>query len=225
MRKFVSLLLLMGAFGYGLAQPLAIDTAWFRHVPSAHHLTYWFDNNSATAQELPLSQTSLQMDVSFLPLGVHTIHFYAVDSAGVVYPTSSAMFFCPPSVGSDSTAAQQVVYWFDQDFDNRHVSSLHAGPQLIDVSALDMGVHTLHSYVVGTDNTVYPTSSAMFFCPPTIGTDLLWTFLEFGASVRFLSFAILRIGLKTREVAAMDMTSSIISLNLYGMSIIFQTVL
>ena len=171
MRKFVSLLLLMGAFGYGLAQPLAIDTAWFRHVPSAHHLTYWFDNNSASAQELSLTQTSLQMDVSFLPLGVHTIHCYAVDSAGVVYPTTSAMFFCPPSVGSDSTAAQQVVYWFDQDFDNRHVSSLHSGPQLIDVSTLAMGVHTLHSYVVGIDNTVYPTSSAMFFCPPTIGTD------------------------------------------------------
>ena len=169
MRKFVFLLLLMGTFGY--ARPLAIDTAWFRHVPSAHHLTYWFDNNSTSAQELPLSPTSLQVDVSFLSLGVHTIHFYAVDSAGVVYSTASAMFFCPPAVGSDSTAAQQVVYWFDQDFDNRHVSSLHSGPQLIDVSALAMGVHTLHSYVVGTDNTVYPTSSAMFFCPPSVGAD------------------------------------------------------
>lgn len=164
MRKFVSLLLLVGSLAYGMAQPLAIDTSWFRTVRSAHHLTYWFDDNHRSTYDLPLSQTTAQIDVSFLPLGVHTIHCYAVDSSGGAYPTTSTMFFCPPTVGSASGLG--VVYWFDEDYDSRRTASLQHGPQLIDASGLAIGMHTMHCYMVGADGRVYPTTSTMFFCAP-----------------------------------------------------------
>ena len=167
MRKFVFLLLLMGAFGYGLAQPLAVDTSVFGHVPSAQRLTYWFDAASGERQSVTLSQGAGELDVSLLPTGVHTLHCYAVDSAGVAYPTRSAMFFCPPAMGAASAGA--MVYWFDAAFASRQSVPLGGGTRLLDVSVLPTGMHTLHCYAVGADGRVYPTSSAMFFCPPAMG--------------------------------------------------------
>ena len=169
MRKFVFLLLLMGAFGYGLAQPLAVDTSVFGHVPSAQRLTYWFDAASGERQSVTLSQGAGELDVSLLPTGVHTLHCYAVDSAGVAYPTRSAMFFRPPAMGAASAGA--MVYWFDAAFASRQSVPLGGGTRLLDVSALPTGMHTLHCYAVGADGRVYPTSSAMFFCPPAMGPD------------------------------------------------------
>ena len=130
-----------------------------------------FDQDFANRNTVS-SQGGFQwLDVSNLSVGVHTLHSYVVGIDSTVYPTTSAMFFRPPAMGTDSTAAQEVVYWFDQDYANRRHTTMLSMTQMMDVSALSIGVHTLHSYVLGADGAVYPTTSSMFFRPPVAGSE------------------------------------------------------
>lgn len=157
MRKFLFLILTVIPWTMSaqssLLDSLGIDTT--RQVASS--VQYWFDENYTRGTLQTMSGTQ-QLDVSSLDIGLHTLHLQIVHTDGSLGYMRSAMFV--KTMMSDSTSTASLRYWFDEDYSS--IQMITTSVRQLDVSALSIGLHTLHMQVVHTDNTVGYIRSAMF---------------------------------------------------------------
>lgn len=105
---------------------------------------YWFDGNfeqSATAS-FSGNGWDAQIDVSLLPDGIHTLHYYLTDSTST--PVQGTLFHKVSTVG---TSSLEYRYWFDNHHNEMHHGTVDNGLFQLDVSGLTTGMHTLHIMV------------------------------------------------------------------------------
>lgn len=122
---------------------------------------YWFDSDIAIAQEdsSASSQFSLELDVSDLSEGMHQLNVQVKDSSGLYSSARSAMFWKQVYI---DTTSYIMRYWFDDDTQKTE-SYASSGVQMIDVSSLPSGMHSLNVQVKSPDGRYSPIQVAMFW--------------------------------------------------------------
>ena len=102
---------------------------------------YWFDGNFGQSATKTFSGDTWdgEIDVSQLPDGIHTLHYYLADSTST--PVYGTLFHKVSTVGA---SALEYRYWFDNNDNEMHHGSVGNGIFQIDVNGLTTGMHTLH---------------------------------------------------------------------------------
>ncbi len=104
------------------------------------NLRYWFDDE-LSATEIELSAGVQALDASHLIEGIHTVHCQLIDENEMPGVPTSQIFL---KVDEQETAsAQSLRYWFDDETDIKTIEA-PSGEQILDVSGLLAGLHTLH---------------------------------------------------------------------------------
>lgn len=102
---------------------------------------YWFDGNFGQSATKTFSGDTWdgEIDVSQLPDGIHTLHYYLADSTST--PVYGTLFHKVSTVGA---SALEYRYWFDNNDNEMHHGAVGNGVFQIDVSGLTTGMHTIH---------------------------------------------------------------------------------
>jgi hypothetical protein len=102
---------------------------------------YWFDGNFGQSATKTFSGDIWdgEIDVSQLPDGIHTLHYYLSDSTST--PVYGTLFHKVSTVGA---SALEYRYWFDNNDNEMHHGSVGNGIFQIDVNGLTTGMHTIH---------------------------------------------------------------------------------
>lgn len=137
---------------------------------------YWFDNEIDSKTELTISPSPLitiseEVDISSLPIGLHTIHFRFLDDNSRWSSPVSRFFIKTKSeseVGTNSL--QEYQYWFDNDHSLAINTSLPLQKNVfldedLDISALRLGLHTLNIRIRDSWSQWSPTVSRFFIHP------------------------------------------------------------
>jgi len=100
---------------------------------------YWFDQNHAQMQQLPLGNGLLLLNVSELEEGMHTVN---VLLEGDALTTTTRYVFMKVLVDNPS-AEYQYHCWFDNDINTMQTGWLGAGCFQLDTDGLTKGFHTV----------------------------------------------------------------------------------
>ena len=131
MRRHILLYILLLC---GLALGLPLQTRG-----QTYTYRYWTDNNTAGVKTGTASgEKSFDVDISQLPVGLHTLHLQAQDSKGVLSAVHTQFF-----AKMAGTSAAKGQYWFYNDATNKKDVAA-TGTINIDASALSVGLHALH---------------------------------------------------------------------------------
>lgn len=103
---------------------------------------YWFDSNYGGAVSKSVSNGTIDVDLTGLEPGVHTLH-YLYNNRGVPSSTYSKAFLVP----NPQIKGSRAEYWFDQDYSS-HVTTTNVGNITVDASSLTPGVHTLNYHQI-----------------------------------------------------------------------------
>ena len=120
----------------------------------------WFDEDFANKYSGELGDGHLLFDVNEMEEGMHAVHVMVEGLA--LSSTQNYLFMKTDGFLSDTIDMAKLVYhcWFDQDFEHQQVDSLNNGHLLLDVNALEDGLHSVHVMLEG--NTYTSTQSYMF---------------------------------------------------------------
>ena len=127
---------------------------------SASGLRYWFDDDASSLTEVERLSGQHVFDVSALSDGMHTVHCQIMNADGTSGAPVSSMFL-KLDAGS-STSASGLRYWFDDDASTLTEAESLTGQQVLDVSALSDGMHTVHYQIMNVDGTSGAPVSSMF---------------------------------------------------------------
>ena len=131
-------------------------------------LQYWFDDNQSAMMEQTLSGTKQNIneavDASGLREGMHTLYFRIGDTAGQWSPLQVWSFFVAPIRDKGAKVIKAVEYWIDNDLAKRKTTEVSGNTwqQVLDVSDLSEGIHTLNYRFVDNYDGYGPVSQAMF---------------------------------------------------------------
>ena len=109
---------------------------------TARYLRYWYDDQ-LTAQQVDAVSGVQLLDASALMQGLHTLHYQVADENGTLGAPLSAVFLKMDMDGTQQVAKRQR-YWFDDDASTLFEGDVTTGTQILDVSKLSLGLHTLH---------------------------------------------------------------------------------
>ena len=176
MRKHIVLLLLLclniAARGQTIGSLDDIDLSGLPKATQAKALRYWFDDDGGNIQTVSQLSGSQSLDVSQLIEGMHTLHYQVIDTEGSVSCISSCVFLKVNSQ-SGSQQAKSLSYWFDDDAAGMKTIA-SGGVQILDVSSLLEGLHTIHYQVKGMDGQSYYIASRIFMkMGINVGTETL----------------------------------------------------
>jgi hypothetical protein len=136
--------------------------------------SYWFDNDYATRQSASSAEANwhLDIDVSTLQGGLHSLHLQVTDSEGKASATQTRYFVAMPIEN-----AMTARLWFDNDYTT--MKSVAIDGNLIWLDAVDLmdGMHLLHVQVDGTSSSA-PKTSMFIKVPQTTGVDKLTCLLS-----------------------------------------------
>jgi hypothetical protein len=124
----------------------------------------WFDEDFANEQSNDLGNGHLLLDVADLEEGMHTVHVLVEGTQ--LAATQSYLFMRAGTFTADTLDMSHLAYhcWFDQDFEHQQIDSLGDGHLLLDVNALEDGLHTVHVMLQGSTYTA--TQSYVFMKMP-----------------------------------------------------------
>lgn len=113
---------------------------------------YWFDNgyDNRTIESGENFNSPMTFDISKLPSGLHYFNFRAQGKSGAWGGISRYMFLVRDTASASSIG--QYEYWFDNDYDNRTIStadSILTSPLIFDMSKFSTGLHYFNIHVKG----------------------------------------------------------------------------
>ncbi len=152
MRKYLILLLLLCQHVVATRgqTPERPDLSGLPVATTAQSLRYWFDDQTTNIQTLLGTSGTYSIDVSALDEGLHTLYCQVVDNQGGVSFIKSSLFLklLDNKLLPASTTAQSLRYWFDDDQSTMKTVNVAQGTQVIDVSGMEAGIHTLYYQLV-----------------------------------------------------------------------------
>lgn len=122
---------------------------------------YWFDSNYAGVVSKSVSKGTIDVDLSGLQPGVHTLHYLYMDRK-VPSSTYSKTFLVP----NPRLKGSRAEYWFDQDYSS-HVTTTEVGNITVDASGLKPGVHTLNYHQIYESEGVFRIEDGLLRPVPT----------------------------------------------------------
>ncbi len=126
---------------------------------TAEQLIYWFDDENEIVS-VDMRTGVITLDASYLTDGLHTVHYLVACSDGSVTSAYSSIFM-RMNIDIISTTARSLRYWFDNETDVIS-TEIAQGTQILDISHLLDGLHTVHYQVVDDLGSVTSTASGMF---------------------------------------------------------------
>ena len=142
----------------------SIASSIFLKIPArlatAEKLVYWFDDEETTTS-VDMKSGTMFLDASGLLDGLHTVHYLVICSDGNVTSAHSSIFL-KMNIDIQSTTAQSMRYWFDDETDV-NVTKIAQGTQMLDASHLLDGLHTVHYQIVDENGVVASPYSSIFF--------------------------------------------------------------
>ena len=140
---------------------------------SNYEIIYWTDGNADNRTSLASSgdEELLQVDVSGLKNGFHTLHMVAKDKDGAVSPTVTRIFY---SAKTDESPGGW--YQIDDKGEMYDISKV-AGMHTVDVSSLDDGMHSIRYMVKGVDGEVASSAVGHFIKLPVPGKGMSYSYM------------------------------------------------
>lgn len=116
---------------------------------AGYELFYWLNNETESRSAIPLEAGGYSINVSHIPVGVHTLHLQIKDTAGVLGSPVSKEFFRMPLKELET----DITYWFDGNYEKRKSEKTTGSifKKDIDVSEINIGLHTLYIQAVYED--------------------------------------------------------------------------
>ncbi|MBR1765818.1 MAG: hypothetical protein IJ745_02095, partial [Bacteroidales bacterium] len=151
----------------GIVVSLCLQNVW---AQSSYTAECWFDNQYDQRRETTSPTGSLwqmQLDVSDLGDGMHTLFLHLRDTAGRYSVPRSFLFFKMADTDG-SPFAMRYDYWFDDDYDHHGSDTLRSQSLLLDVSSLRDGMHTLNLQLG--EGAAAELHSYLFFKSPMVET-------------------------------------------------------
>ena len=135
---------------------------------------YWIDGNYDNKVTGTFSTGGIvitDLDMSSLPIGLHSISFRALDDNGHVSSVLVKYFLVPENTSTTENSIAGYRYWFDKDMENIVEGEMTSSGTIatdIDVSALNAGLH-LFNYQVKDAIGKYSATMMSFFTVPEQG--------------------------------------------------------
>ena len=135
---------------------------------------YWIDgnyDNKVTGTFSTGGIVTTDLDMSSLPIGLHSISFRALDDNGHVSSVLVKYFLVPENTSTTENSIAGYRYWFDKDMENIVEGEMTSSGTIatdIDVSALNAGLH-LFNYQVKDAIGKYSATMMSFFTVPEQG--------------------------------------------------------
>ena len=150
-------------------------TTFFVKQPTealAQKSEYWFDQETETHTAPALSGV-MQVDLSSLSVGLHSLHWRLTDSNGTASSVTTAFFVKQPT----ETLAQKSEYWFDNNPETIQTLTATSGLQTVSLDGLRPGLHALHWRSSDADGTPSPVATRYFMVESEVTGDMtvrLW---------------------------------------------------
>ena len=149
------------------------STVFLKSIPTvetpvattASKLRYWFDGDTDNMQSVSGTTGIYSLDVSSLEDGLHTIYYQITDNKDQLSsPVSSTFlkFDFPVAIDNKPVQVKNMRYWLDGNMSTMKTSDLANGIQVIDVSAVEPGIHTLYYQLVDENGSVSSPVSSVF---------------------------------------------------------------
>ena len=135
---------------------------------------YWIDgnyDNKVTGTFSTGGIVTTDLDMSSLPIGLHSISFRALDDNGHVSSVLVKYFLVPENTSTTENSIAGYRYWFDKDMENIVEGEMTSSGTIatdIDVSALNAGLH-FFNYQVKDAIGKYSATMVSFFTVPEQG--------------------------------------------------------
>ena len=129
-------------------------------VSSVRSIRYWFDDE-ANNVSIAASSGTHNIDASMLHDGLHTIHYQVMGHDGSAYYVASAIFVKMSANAAEAVSPKQLLYWFDDETAIQNID-VSGGLQILDVSGLTEGLHTIHYLVLCSNGQMTPAMSSLF---------------------------------------------------------------
>ena len=123
-------------------------------------LIYWYDDET-NLKGMDVTGSVQTLDASTLTDGLHTIHVQVVGSDNAAYHIVSALFVKKDNSSETTLTANKLLYWFDNE-QNTEEKEITEGVQVVDVSHLPEGLHTIHYQVLCNNDVHCPPCSSLF---------------------------------------------------------------
>ena len=110
---------------------------------------YWIDgnyNNKVTGTFSASGIITTDLDMSSLPVGLHSISFRALDDNGHVSSVLVKYFLVPQPGSTQENNLAGYEYWIDGNYDNKVAGTFSAGGIIttdLDMSSLPVGLHSI----------------------------------------------------------------------------------
>lgn len=141
---------------------IAVLASW---AQQALHVDYWFDRDSTTTVRSLVHDGTVQLDVSELSDGLHTLHVMAVGQI----PSSVQCYSFVKVTAPDQNARLTCVCSIDGEPFRQEDIAVSGGKVnwLLDVAALPQGLHQMRLQVVASDGAATSVRDAFFWRVPT----------------------------------------------------------
>lgn len=141
-----------------------LDSLGLPRPTVAKSMRYWFDDDAGSMTSSSLHNSHHIIDVSALAEGLHTINYQIIDDKGCIGIPYSSVFLKLSDIHDQTGSAveaKKLIYWFDEQ-EARKINDINGEVQMLDASALQEGMHTLHYMVVCSDGSVTSAYSSIF---------------------------------------------------------------
>lgn len=165
MHKILALIMLTCVYiaARGQATPSDIDLSRLPVPTQPTYVQYWFDDDIGTLKQTDEYQGSHTLDVTSLPDCLHTVHYLVIGENGLTSNVVSAVFMKMKSeIDAEPITAERMEYWFDDDTEAIQDVEFQSGFQILDVSALPDGLHTIHCQMVCNNGALTSAHSSIF---------------------------------------------------------------
>lgn len=162
MRKSLVLILLMSLQMVARGQATDIlDSLGLPHPTVAKSMRYWFDDDTKI-MTCSVNAGVQMLDASMLFDGLHTISYQLVDAEGKASYIASNIFLKMTGIdSSEDITISKLIYWFDDQQETTTVEITDA-VQILDISTLPDGLHTIHCVMVFSDGFISSAYSSIF---------------------------------------------------------------
>ena len=125
-----------------------------------YNYRYWIDNSVGGAVSGSASgEKQLNVSLSSLSNGLHALHVQASNASGV-WSSVRTRYFLKEQEDVECTSAR---YWLDNDMTTLHNNVATSGAIELDISTLNVGLHTVHYQTFATDGTPSSVRTRYFY--------------------------------------------------------------
>ena len=137
---------------------------------------WWIDKNADNVTSGKMGAggvVDLNLDLSALPAGLHTLDYRVVDLSGQHSATMTHYFIVPPKVVAGANQLDHYEWWIDKDRSAATSGKMGAGGVVnltLDLASLAEGLHTLDYCVVDLAGQASPAMTHYFVVPRKTAT-------------------------------------------------------